>query len=173
MYPDYDNDEFNPLSEEDLRRMEEDDEFRRRVRREVLRMQSGDADEDIERDRAQIEEQEQEEQAEQERKRKKRSRLFYQLFSGNILVNKSVANNYGYFVAIAVMCFISIAVMFMVLYADLRFSSLERDLQLVRERSIRLQEQLYSRTTHAAVKQELERRGIPLQDPNKATEVVE
>lgn len=173
MYPDYDNDEFNPLSEEELRRMEEDDEFRRRVRREVLRMQSGDADEDIERDRAQIEEQEQEEQAEQERKRKKRSRLFYQLFSGNILVNKSVANNYGYFVAIAVMCFISIAVMFMVLYADLRFSSLERDLQLVRERSIRLQEQLYSRTTHAAVKQELERRGIPLQDPNKATEVVE
>ena len=173
MYPDYDNDEFNPLSDEDLRRMEEDDEFRRRVRREVLRMQSGDADEDIERDRAQIEEQEQEEQAEQERKRKKRSRLFYQLFSGNILVNKSVANNYGYFVAIAVMCFISIAVMFMVLYADLRFSSLERDLQLVRERSIRLQEQLYSRTTHAAVKQELERRGIPLQDPNKATEVVE
>jgi len=173
MYPDYDNDEFNPLSEEELRRMEEDDEFRRRVRREVLRMQSGEADEDIERDRAQIEEQEQEEQAEQERKRKKRSRLFYQLFSGNILVNKSVANNYGYFVAIAVMCFISIAVMFMVLYADLRFSSLERDLQLVRERSIRLQEQLYSRTTHAAVKQELERRGIPLQDPNKATEVVE
>lgn len=173
MYPDYDNDEFNPLSEEELRQMEEDDEFRRRVRREVLRMQSGEADEEIERDLEEQAEQQREELEQEESKRKRRSRLFWQLFSGNILVNKSVADNYRYFAAIAVMCFVSIAVMFMVLYADLRYSRLEGDLQLARERSIRLQEQLYSRTTHAAVKQELERRGIPLQDPNKATEVVE
>ena len=153
--------------------MEEDEEFRRRVRREVLRMQSGEADEDIERDQEDIEQEQAQAEAEAEQKRKHRSRLFWQLFSGNILVNKSVADNYRYFIAIAVMCFISIAVMFMVLYADLNYSRLERDLQLVRERSIRLQEQLYSRTTHAAVKQELQRRGIPLQDPNKATEVVE
>ena len=153
--------------------MEEDKEFRRRVRREVLRMQSGEADEDIERDQEEIEQEQAQAEAEAEQKRKHRSRLFWQLFSGNILVNKSVADNYRYFIAIAVMCFISIAVMFMVLYADLNYSRLERDLQLVRERSIRLQEQLYSRTTHAAVKQELQRRGIPLQDPNKATEVVE
>ena len=153
--------------------MEEDEEFRRRVRREVLRMQSGEADKDIERDQEEIEQEQAQAEAEAEQKRKHRSRLFWQLFSGNILVNKSVADNYRYFIAIAVMCFISIAVMFMVLYADLNYSRLERDLQLVRERSIRLQEQLYSRTTHAAVKQELQRRGIPLQDPNKATEVVE
>ena len=153
--------------------MEEDEEFRRRVRREVLRMQSGEADEDIERDQEEIEQEQAQAEAEAEQKRKHRSRLFWQLFSGNILVNKSVADNYRYFIAIAVMCFISIAVMFMVLYADLNYSRLERDLQLVRERSLRLQEQLYSRTTHAAVKQELQRRGIPLQDPNKATEVVE
>ena len=38
------NDEFNPLTEEDLRRREEDEEFRRRVRQEVRRIQSGDAD---------------------------------------------------------------------------------------------------------------------------------
>ena len=169
----YIDDEFNPLSEEELRRMEEDEEFRRRVRREVLRMQSGEADEDIERDQEEIEQEQAQAEAEAEQKRKHRSRLFWQLFSGNILVNKSVADNYRYFIAIAVMCFISIAVMFMVLYADLNYSRLERDLQLVRERSIRLQEQLYSRTTHAAVKQELQRRGISLQDPNKATEVVE
>lgn len=173
MHPDYDNDEFNPLTEEELRRMEEDDEFRRRVRREVLRMQSGDADEDIEQDREQEQAQQREQSEREERKRKKRSRLFWQLFSGNILVNKSVTDNYRYFAAIAVMCFVSIAVMFMSLYADLRYSRLERDVQLARERSIRLQEQFYSRTTHAAVKQELERRGIPLQDPDRATEVVE
>jgi hypothetical protein len=35
------DDEFNPLTEEELRRLAEDEEFRRRVRREVLRIQSG------------------------------------------------------------------------------------------------------------------------------------
>ena len=40
-------DEFNPLSEEELREREEAEEFRRRVRREILRVQSGEADEDI------------------------------------------------------------------------------------------------------------------------------
>ena len=47
------DDEFDPLSEEELRRLAEDEEFRRRVRREVLRMQSGEADEDIEADKEQ------------------------------------------------------------------------------------------------------------------------
>ena len=169
----YIDDEFNPLSEEELRRMEEDEEFRRRVRREVLRMQSGEADEDIERDQEEIEQEQAQAEAEAEQKRKHRSRLFWQLFSGNILVNKSVADNYRYFIAIAVMCFISIAVMFMTLYADLRYSQLERELQLVRERSIRLQEQLYNNTTHAAIKEQLKERGIPLKDPDKAKEIVE
>ena len=44
------NDEFNPLTEEEQRRLEEDEEFRRRVRNEVRRIQSGEAAEDIERD---------------------------------------------------------------------------------------------------------------------------
>lgn len=173
MHPQIDNDEFNPLSEEELRRIEEDEEFRRRVRREVRRIQSGDADEDIERDIEEEEDQRREQEEQEKSKRKRRSRLFWQFFSGNILINKSVADNYRYFAAIAVMCFISIAVMFMSLYADLRYSRLERDVQLVRERSVRLQEQLYNSTTHAAIKEELKRRNIPLQDPHKATEIVE
>ncbi len=173
MYPHTDNDEFNPLTEEELRQMEEDEEFRRRVRREVLRVQSGEADEDIERDREQEEEAEREEKEREERRKKRRSRLFWQLFSGNILLNKNISDNYRYFAAIAAMCFVSIAVMFMVLYSNMRYSQVEREVQLVRERSIRMQEQLYTKTTHAAIKEELQRRGIPLQDPTKATEVVE
>lgn len=173
MYPHPENDEFNPLTEEELRQIEEDEEFRRRVRREVRRIQSGEADEDIERDREEEEEQRREQQEQEERKKKRRSRLFWQLFSGNILLNKSISDNYRYFAAIAAMCFVSIAVMFMVLYSNMRYSQVEREVQLVRERSIRMQEQLYTKTTHAAIKEELKRRGIPLQDPTKATEVVE
>ena len=49
--PQPEGDEFNPLSEEEMREREEAEEFRRRVRREILRVQSGEADEDIARDR--------------------------------------------------------------------------------------------------------------------------
>ena len=167
------NAEFDPLTEEELRRLQEDEEFRRRVRREVLRMQSGDADTDIERDREEQRAEEQEKSREEAKQRLKRSRLFWQFFSGNILLNRSVKEHYGYLIAIAVMCVLSIFVMFSALYADLRYSQVEREVQLVRERSIRLQEQLYRRTTHQAVRDELARRGINLQDPHKPKEVLE
>ena len=167
------DDDFNPLTEEEIRRLQEDEEFRRRVRREVLRMQSGEADTDIERDREEQKAKESERTREQAKKRLRRSRLFWQLFSGNILLNRNVKEHYGYLLAIAIMCGVSIFVMFSSLYADLRHSQVERELQLVRERSIRLQEQLHRRTTHQAIREELARRGINLQDPQKPKEVVE
>ena len=88
-------------------------------------------------------------------------------------MNRSVAENYRYFAAIAAICFVSIVVMFTALHADLKYSRMEREVQLLRERSIRLQEQLHRRTTHAAMVEELRRRGIDLQDPRKPKAVVE
>lgn len=167
------NDEFDPLTDEELRQLQDDEEFRRRVRREVLRMQSGEADTEIEQEREQQRAEQQERNREEAKQRLRRSRLFWQLFSGNILLNRNVQEHYGYLIAIAIMCVVSIFVMFSALYADLRYSQVERELQLVRERSIRLQEQLYRRTTHQAVRDELARRGINLQDPHKPKEVVE
>ena len=68
-------DEFNPLSEEELREREEAEEFRRRVRREILRVQSGEADEDIARDREQEAEEQREREEAEQRTARKRSRL--------------------------------------------------------------------------------------------------
>ena len=111
---------------------------------------------------------------EEERKeRKRRSGLKWQIFSGSILTSRGMADNYRYFAAIAVMCFISIVVMFAALYADMNYSRMENDVQLLRERSIRLQEQLYNQTTHQAIRDELARRGLNLQDPKTAKAVVE
>ena len=84
-----------------------------------------------------------------------------------------MADNYRYFAAIAVMCFISIVVMFAALYADLRYSRAEQDVQLLRERSIRLQEQLHRRTTHQAIRDSLAARGIDLRNPRQKTSVLE
>ena len=167
------NDEFNPLTEEDLRRREEDEEFRRRVRNEVRRIQSGEAAEDIERD---IEEEEQERQQAheaEERERKKRSALRWMIFSGSILTSRHVAGNYRYLVIIAFLSLISIMVMFWSLYTDLQYSRMESDVQLLRERSIRLQEELHRKTTHQAIREELQRRGMNLQDPQRTKAVVE
>lgn len=167
------NDDFNPVTEEDLLREEQDEEFRRRVRREVMRMQSGEADEEIERDRemAQAEREEAEQQERQERKR--RSRLGWQLLSGSILTSQGVKDSYRYLAIIAVMSFISIVVMFGTLYSDLRYSQMEDQVQLLRERSIRLQEELHKKTTHQAVRDELARRGMDLHDPQQTKTIVD
>lgn len=98
---------------------------------------------------------------------KRRSRIFWQIFSGTILLNSSLKSNYRYIGAMALMCFVSIAVMFMVLYADMRYTRADKQLQLVRERSIRLQEELYQRTTYHAVHQDLEQRGIHMRNPQQ------
>ncbi len=167
------DDEFNPLTEEELRRQEEDDEFRRRVRDEVWRMQSGEADEDMERDREEREQEREEREASAEREKRRSSTLGWQFFSGSILTNRHIADSYRYLIVIAVMCLISIAVMFWSLHIDSRYSLMERDVQLLRERSIRLQERLYEKTTHQAIREELARRGMTLQDPSTTKAVVE
>ena len=62
-------DEFNPLTEEELQAQRDEEELRRRIRNEVLRVQSGEADEDIERDREAEAEQSKEQEQKQERER--------------------------------------------------------------------------------------------------------
>ena len=167
------NDEFNPITEEELQAQRESEELDRRIRRIVVRVQSGDADEEIAEDRR-LEEEERAKAEEEERKeRKRRSGWRWQIFSGTILTSRGMADNYRYFAAIAVMCFISIVVMFAALYADLRYSRAEQDVQLLRERSIRLQEQLHRRTTHQAIRDSLAARGIDLRDPRQKTSVLE
>lgn len=164
MRHDYDE-EFDALTPEEQEQQEADEKLRRTMRREYMRIQRGEADEDLRRD-AELEEQEQlAEQEAQERERKRKSSLLWLIVSGNILMNHSLRSNYRYFAAIAVMCFVSIMVMFMVLYADMRYSRAEKELRLVRERSIRLQEQLYQQTSYDAVRSDLEKRGIIMQDP--------
>jgi hypothetical protein len=167
------NDEFNPLTEEELEAQRREEELDRRIRRMVVRVNSGQAEEEIAHDRELEEQERAEEQAKEQRERKRHSGLSWQIFSGTILTSRGLSSVYRYFGAIAVMCFVSIVVMFAVLYADLEYSRMENDVQLLRERSIRLQEQLHRRTTHQAISDSLAARGIDLQDPRKTKAVLE
>lgn len=169
----YDDHEFDPLTPEEQARRDEDEEFSRRVRREVLRMERGEADEeiraDLEREAAERAEAEERER----RERRRRSSTLWQLVSGTILVREGVSKYYPYMLTIAGMFFLSIVVMFWTLHLDMRYTRLEREVQKLRERSIRLEEQRYRHTTHSAVMEELRRRGIELYDPLAPGEIIE
>lgn len=170
-----------PLDEqptpEEIEAAEQDEILARRIRREVKRMERGDADEDLAKD-AEAEEQERvereaEEEAERKEQQHRANNIFWLLLSGNILQKESVSKYYSQLVAIAVLFFISIFVMFWSLHLDMRYNQELRMVQLLRERSARLQELRYSKCSHSAISAELERRGLKLSDPTHPAVVIE
>ena len=165
--------EFDPVTAEERERRARDEEFARRVRREVRRIERGEADEDIRADEAAEAAERAEREVEERKARRRRSSTFWQLFSGTILVREGISRSYPYLLAIAGMFFLSIVVMFSALHLDVKHARLEHEVQMLHERSIRLQEQRYSRTPHSVVVEELSRRGIDLVDPLRPSEKVE
>ncbi len=165
--------DFNPERAEEERLRAEEELFARRVRREVLRVQSGEAEEDIRADREREEEHRRAEAEVEARRARRRANPLFRLLSGSILVGEQAARYYPYMLTIAAMFFVNIVVLFWSLHLDVRYSRLEREVQKLRERSIRLEEQRYRRTTHSAVAAELARRGIELYDPQKPVEIIE
>ena len=149
------------------------EELARRIRREVLRVQSGEADEEIRADREREQAEEEARQEEQRKEERRRSNIFCLLFSGNILVRKGASEYYRYMICIAAMFFVSIFVMFTALHLDMKYSRLYREVQMLRERSTRLQEQRFRHTTHSAILEELRRRGIDLYDPVVPGEILD
>ena len=156
----YNDHEFDPVTDEERAAREREEELARRIRREVLRVQSGEAEEEAR-------------QEEQRKEERRRSNIFWLLFSGNILVRKGASEYYRYMICIAAMFFVSIFVMFTALHLDMKYSRLYREVQMLRERSTRLQEQRFRHTTHSAILEELRRRGIDLYDPVVPGEILD
>ncbi len=164
---------------EEQLRAEQDAEFARRVRREVKRIESGEADEDMAQDEAEEQQQREFEEAEREaanakeaKARRWRQSTFWLLISGNILVRRGVSKYYSQMVLVAVIFFVSIFVMFWSLHLDMRYSDTARKVQLLREKSVRLQEMRYSKCSHSAITKELKRRGIDLADATQPAVVI-
>ena len=170
MYRDH---EFDPITPEEQARREEEAESARGVRRGVPRRERGEPEEEIRADEEREAAERAETEAREARERRRRSSTFWQLFSGSILVRKGVSKYYPYLLTIAGMFFLSIVVMFWSLHLDMRYTRLSREVQMLRERSIRLQEQRYQRTTHSAIVERLRERGIELYDPVAPGEIIE
>lgn len=125
----YEDTEFDPATDADREAAAREAELARKIRREVLRVQRGEADDDLRADR----EAEQEQRAEQERaarmERRRKSSFLWLLFSGNILVRESLSGYYRYLIYMAVTFFVSIFVMFTALHLDMKYTRLEREVQ--------------------------------------------
>ena len=102
MYKDTD---FNPDREREEQAAAEREALARTIRREVLRMNSGEAEDDLRIDREQMEAERAERAAEEEKSRKRSSSLWRQMFSGRILLHDNVRENYRYIGIIAAMFF--------------------------------------------------------------------
>ncbi len=170
MYKDTD---FNPDRERDEQAAAEQEALKRTIRREVLRMESGEAAAELQAEREEMAAERAEREADEARVRRRESSLWRQLFSGRILVNEIVRENYRYVGVIAAMFFVSIMVLFLSLRLDIRYARLNTEVQLLHERSIRLQEQCYRRSSHSAIVESLHERGLELYDPLRPNEVIE
>ncbi len=158
---------------------QQDAELARRIRREVRRMQTGDAIADIAQDEAEDEQiraaeeaAAQQQKAEEAKAKRRESNVFWQLISGTILLRHGVSKYYSQMILVASLFFVSIFVMFWSLHLDMRYSELARTVQLTRERSVRLQEMKYLRCSHSAISAELERRGIDISDATRPSTVI-
>ena len=169
----YQDTDFNPDREQEERQAVEREELARNIRREVLRIRRGEADDDIradeERDAAEREERE----AAEAKRRRRHASAWWQLLSGTILVRDGATEYYRYLALIAGMFFVSIVMLFTALRLDIRYARLDSEVQLLHERSIRMQEECYKHSSHSAVVERLRERGIKLYDPLKPSDVIE
>ena len=165
--------EFNPITPEELAQIAQEEELARKIRREVRRVNSGDANEDIKIDKEEETQKQEEKRSKIEQEHKRNSNPLRQLITGNILIQEEVMKYYRYLICIAIMFFVSIFVMFTALHLDVTYTRTEREVQLLRERSTRLQEQRYNITTHSAITEQLRLRGIDIYDPPKPGEIIE
>ncbi len=165
--------DFNPISEEERLREEADLELARRIRREVRRVQSGEAREEMEREEAEERARQAECEAAREREERRQRNPLRGLVTGNILRQEWLTVHYRYPLLIAGVFLLSIFVMFWSLRLDMRLTRTEAEVQLLRERSLRLERERTRRTSHSAIVEELRRRNIPLEDPIAPCEIIE
>ena len=170
MYRDTD---FNPRSEEELREEERERELQRRIRREVRRIQSGEADEEMAEERAREEAEAEETGAPPARHPPPAAPPDPGGRAGPQRRPAGVGGGDTTPLLIAGTFLLSIVVMFWALRLDMTHTRTEREVELLREKAVRLQEQRSRLTTHSAVVEELRRRNIPLHDPVVPGEIIE
>ena len=157
-------------------------EERDRVRREVVILneeptpnhtnnEEQEGREGRERDEEQ-EEQEGQERDEEQEMGEKRSMPWLIFTTGRILTEGSLPYH-RYFIAIAIMCFLSIFLTFMSLNANREYKQREEYASILHERAILREERRYGLSSKSAVTSRLQKHGIELIELSKDSRIIE
>ncbi len=165
----YDESEYFTDSKEEIAQREADEALRRVVRTEIRRVHSGAADEDIANDLALEEEAE---IANSPRKYPRWVIWISNIFTGEILIVNEAQRVYNLFTMLGIIFMISLAVIFASLNMDLQCSNLRKEVVRLEERAIRTMEARTQQTSHSAILQQLQQKGIDLRDPDTTPIVV-
>jgi hypothetical protein len=163
---------YDPEGIAELRRQEEEERLNRRIRREIIRIESGESDEAIEEERQRMEEEEEERKATEERKARRSRSILFNIFTGGFLSTDGATKYYRMLIAIAAMCFICIFLTFLSLNADREYRLLEKHAVVLRERAIIFEDRKYSISTREEVNRLMEKQGIELKDLDNDSHVI-
>lgn len=163
---------YDPEGIAELRRQEEEERLNRRIRREIIRIESGESDEAIEEERQRMEEEEEERKATEERKARRSRSILFNIFTGGFLSTDGATKYYRMLIAIAAMCFICIFLTFLSLNADREYRLLEKHAVVLRERAIIFEDRKYSISTREEVNRLMEKQGIELKDLDSDSHVI-
>lgn len=159
----YDESEYFTDSQEEVAEREAQEALRRMVRTEIRRVHTGAAAEDIADDIAR----EERERAMESCKRNKPRWMVWitSAVTGDILLAEEVKRAYNLFTLVGVTFFVSMAVIFAALQRDMQCTRLKKEVERLRERSIRISEECHQQTSHSEIVCKLKSRGIALEDP--------
>ena len=151
---------FDPEGVAERRRQDREEELNRRIRREIIKVSSGQNEEEAERI------------AEQARKQRRNGSIIVNIFTGGFLSSDSAGIYYRMLIAIAVMCFLCIFLTFMSLNAEREYNQMEKRVSVLRERAIVFEEQRYDISSRQQVDKLLERHNIRLKDLDEQSKVI-
>lgn len=95
------------------------------------------------------------------------------LFTGEIIVNQTMSKGYDYLFYLALLFLVSIITLFSSLHQQIKVNQLEAEVTLLHEKTIRMQEQRIKATTHSAIVNALEQRGIELYDAIEPVTIID
>ena len=92
--------------------------------------------------------------------------------SGEVIVSRSVSKGYDYLFGMAVAFMLSIVALFYSLYMQIEQNALQSKVKLLEEKAVRTREQLLRETTHSAILNKLEQRGLEMYDPQQQLTII-
>ena len=160
-------------------------DIRRRINREVVRVEEEHPEEsiieeeddyfedsDVEYDEDALTEEEEIDQEIEDEETKRPKRLIDHIITGSLLTDGTVPY-YRYFIAIAVMCFLSIVLTFLSLNASNEYRRKEHMVTTLHERSVVKDEQRYGLSSKSAIQERLLEHNIELVDLSKNSRLIE